>query len=129
MLRVLTWNIAADDVSVAAPATWSVRDKMLSLRAEIGRLRPDVLALQEASGFGISAAAPLDFDLVGSSQSHRGFVQLYCRRGLGMRRVRLAHKFAAVAGVCDVGGVEVLFVSAHLTHGEDAAELRAQQLR
>jgi ATP-dependent DNA helicase PIF1 len=129
LLRALTWNIAGEDLPCTAPASWSVEDKMFALRAEIARHCPDVLALQEAAGFGASRAAPPEFDLVGVSASHCGFVQLYCRRGMGMQSVQLPRDVPAVAGRCVVIGVEVLFVAVHLAPQQTGEEARAEQLR
>ena len=130
-LRVLSWNIAGEDRSVVAPATWSVRDKMLALRSEVARLRPEVLALQESPGLGVSDAAPAGLKLIGSAGAHAVgcSVQLYSRPDLRMERVLLPAGAPAVAGRCVMAGVEVVFVSAHLAPHEVNEVERARQLR
>ena len=135
VLRLLTWNIAGENLSAQGPLSWTVREKMLSLRAEIRRLRVDVLALQEAPGPIVCSAVPADFELIDSVESHAGFVQLYCRTGLQMKRVRIKDKrgkkldVPAVAGGCLVNDKEVLFASVHLSPHADGLSGRREQVR
>ena len=131
VVRMLSWNIAGEDLSCSAPASWSVADKMFAVKAEIARLRPDILALQENPGALVSPVVPDGFDLVGSVEGHPAgcFVQLYGRAGLGLVRVNLPRGAPAVMGRCEVGGVGVAFVSAHLFPHEGNEAERARQLR
>ncbi len=130
-VRLLTWNIAGRDVAHACPKSRNVRDKLLAMKREILRLKPDVLALQECPGGGRCEAVPEDMDLVGVVEAHPEdcYVQLYVRSPLAMQRVALHRDVPAVAGICKVKDTPVCFVSAHLhPHAEHAAK-RAEQLQ
>jgi hypothetical protein len=89
----------------------------------------DVLALQEAPGSEVCSAVPEGFELVDSFESHAGFVQLYCRTGLKMKRAKRVRGVPAVVGACVVNDKEVFFVSAHLWAHADGMGDRRQQVQ
>ena len=130
-LKLVTWNIAGGDLSDAAPTSWRLPDKLCAMRRELLRLKPDVLALQECPGDGVSDAVPAGMRLLGSVECHAAgcYTQLYCRSDLDMVPVVLRDDSPAVAASCKLDGKEGMFVSAHLCPFPENAAERAKEVK
>ena len=94
-LRVLTWNVSqtgVNPVSARAPEdrhVWSIEENLAAVQAEVLRHRPDVVALQECPAVSSLGRLSGEFELLGASRSHCGYVHLYARRELGATAVEL----------------------------------------
>lgn len=81
-LQVLTWNMAHDAISKAAPPEFSVADKGAAIDAELLRWGADVVALQERVAPGISARLSEHYVEVSYARSHSGYTSLLVSRRL-----------------------------------------------
>ena len=135
-VAVLTWTVNQKirPLSAQAPAdsrVWSVDDNFAAVRAEVLRLQPDLLTLQECASATAAPRFAEKYTFVGARAGHSeaaGFVHLYVKKsfrhlplevdglpGIGCR-VKMLHTFVAV-------------VALHLSAGEEAAVTREKHLR
>ena len=128
-LRVLTWNIAGDQVSASGPAWWTGADKVAAMRQEVARWDPDVVALQECPGQDRWGGLDDSLELVGVASAHAGFVHLYVKRGLPSERVSAPARCPCVVAEVKLRGGTVQVASAHLAPGLGAAAVRLEQVR
>ena len=133
---MLTWNVnqKLQPLSAQAPAdarVWSVDDNFAAVQAEVLRLQPDLLTLQECASATAAPRLAEKYTFVGARAGHSeeaGFVHLYVKKplrhlpfevdglpGVGCR-VKLLHAIVAV-------------VALHLAAGEEAAATREKHLR
>jgi endonuclease/exonuclease/phosphatase family metal-dependent hydrolase len=82
MLSVVSWNIALLQPSFYAPARWSAAHSAAFLSKQIQRIKPDVVALQEApdADFDLTSFMPSDAPYTKiqvNVETHCGFVQAY----------------------------------------------------
>ena len=133
---MLTWNVNQEDapLSVQAPAdsrVWSVEGNWQAVQAEVLRLQPDLVSLQECAG---EAAAPRlveKYTVLGARVGHAakaGYVQLYANKPLGATPLSLSD-LPGVACSVKLRHTTVAVVALHLVAGEGHAEKRETQLR
>jgi len=131
-LTLLTWNIAGVGVggrvakAAKAPSTWSAADNVMEVQRLVRRWRPSVFALQECPGPEALMMLRKDYSLVGSAQSHCGYVHLYCQRGLQTDAVAMEGAEPCVAARLTVDGVILAVVACHLPSGK-SDQLRSQR--
>ena len=82
ILKAATWNVRGGEKSAQAPECWSQADQRNELVNEVLRWDCDVVALQEVESEGPIERLAHCYSHVGSSESHRGFVQLYVSKRL-----------------------------------------------
>ncbi len=135
-VAVLTWNVNQKDRPTSAQApgderVWSAADNFEAVQAEVLRLQPDVLSLQECAG---GAAAPRfaeKYDFVGARWGHSekaGHVHLYVKKPLEATALRLTG-LPGVAGAVRLRHTTVVFVALHPAAGEAMAAQREKHLR
>ena len=133
-LRVLTWNVSQTDVnpvSARAPLdrhVWSIEENLAAVQAYVLQQRPDVVALQECPASSALAKLSVEFDLLGASRSHCGFVHLYTRRELDTKPVDLGKDVHGVMAVVRAGAESLAVVAVHLAPGSDSAPRRNEQV-
>jgi len=128
-LRVLTWNLDATGLPANAPVSFNVRDKAAAVEAEICRLEPDIIALQECADAQPLARLSQGYVFAGAAQAHAGYVHLYVGKGLGMERQSVDSGCPCVgARVHTTSGVQVAVRALHLPWGEARAEERLRTL-
>ena len=133
---VLTWNVNQKDRPKSAQApeddrVWSAADNAHAIQAEVLRLQPDVVSLQEWPGEAAATRLAEQYALVGAKPGHSaaaGSVHLYVKNTLAAT----AWDLRGVPGVaCTVRlrGADVAFVALHLEAGEAGATRREKHLR
>ena len=133
---VLTWNVNQKDRPKSAQApeddrVWSAADNAHAIQAEVLRLQPDVVSLQEWPGEVAATRLAEQYALVGAKPGHSaaaGSVHLYVKKTLAAT----AWDLRGVPGVaCTVRlrGADVAFVALHLEAGEAGATRREKHLR
>jgi len=129
-VRIVTWNIAGDDLAAAADGTsWSVEDKVKSLKSELARLSPDVLALQEVPSQAVSRACPPGLRFACAAESHHGCLRVYVRPSVQYEVVSLPGDFPGVLIRIVLPGRSLALAALHLQPHKDGREQRAHQLR
>ena len=128
-LRVLSWNVSdvVNRLSVEVPenADWKPADNMSAVLAEVKRMKPDVVVLQECIGSAAFRELEKEYDMVGVVASHCGHVHLYVVRGLETCVLEMPDGVPVVgARVVSVDRFEVDVFGAHFPPGEDAAKTR-----
>ena len=120
-------------LSAQAPADeriWSIDDNFDAVQAEVLRLQPDLLSLQECASASAAARLVEKYTFVGARAGHSdeaGFVHLYLKKPLR----QLPLELPGLPGVgCSVKlrHAVVAVVALHLAAGEDAAATREKHL-
>ena len=114
-LCVLTWNVnqKMQAKSVLAPVdskVWSGDDNFDAIWLEIsGRLKPDVVALQECPEGGSTGFVPDGYEFLGENVGHcgrAGFVRLYAKKAVNARCLNVQGIFG-VDAVAKIRGIEI----------------------
>lgn len=129
-LTVFTWNIAECLLSKAAPrdGTWDIEDTDHHIQTEILANQADFICLQEAptDNYAFSDA----YQLLGATESHSGYVQLFVRKSLHpcCHNIKILNEMA-VATEVRIGSQHFGIVSVHLKPYPRNAPIRLLQLR
>ena len=103
-------------MSAEAPRAWTGKDNLRKAMAEVCRLAPDVLALQECPTERPVAELGEGYRPVGTAKSHCGFVHLYLEGKLAYESLTLKAGLPVVGCVLSVGGVRLTVLALSLIH-------------
>ena len=127
-LWLTTWNVAGLVFSQRAPSTWTQNDQVGAVKTQLLASHPDVLALQECPNsdwayheFGT------DYQWLGSTRSHAGYVSLLVRRNFTAKTMRL-QGLPIVAATLELGDRTVVIASVHLAPFIEGSDERADQM-
>ena len=127
-VSVLTWDVnqKVRPTSAQAPSdvrAWSAADNFEAVQAEVLRLQPDVVSLQECDGGEASPRLAESYDFVGARLGHSaeaGHVHLYVKKALAATALAVAG-FPGVACSVKLRHAKVVFVSLHLAATQASA--------
>lgn len=119
-LKILTWNIAMENSSHLAPASWNSTKQRAAIVDVISESEPDIIALQEISPSGTLAdmlTKKLDFVETSTAKSHCGIVKLLvAKKNLRSRIENVTSIGPAVVVKLRASAERVVFVaSMHLS--------------
>ena len=135
-VSVLTWNVnqKVRPTSAQAPSdvrVWSAADNFEAVQAEVLRLQPDVVSLQECDGGEASPRFAERYDFIGARLGHSaeaGHVHLYVKKALAATALGVAG-FPGVACSVKLRHAKVVFVALHLAATQAAAGQREKHLQ
>jgi endonuclease/exonuclease/phosphatase family metal-dependent hydrolase len=125
-VRILTWNIAECQPSYSAPDGWTREKSEQEIKLLIASHDCDAVCLQETTPeFSLGP----EYSLLGSSESHCGFVKLFVKPWLAAQAVRTAKIGPAVCAAFSAGpaGEEFHLATFHLAPYEGVAHARQRQ--
>ena len=129
-LKLLTWNLAGKSVSREAPDSFTFADKLSIVVSEIARWSPDIFTLQECVSEDPVAGLGDAYELVGVAwaEVQQGYVHLYSRPVLSMRKVPAPGSWPGVMGKMTLCDVDVDLAAVHLAPGAGGVGERKRQL-
>ena len=129
-VSVLTWNIDGMGKSRLAPESFVLAEKLAIVQLEILRWAPEVVALQECDGdVALEALCKQKYDFVGAAVAHRGYVQLYVKKGVRWGRRQVVEGLPAVLAEVAFAGKAVCVAGVHLEPHAEGVARRREQLR
>ena len=129
-LKLLTWNLAGRSVSREAPDSFTFADKLSVVVSEIARWSPDIFTLQECVSKDPVVGVGDAYELVGVAwaEAQQGYVHLYSRRGLFLKRASTLGGWPGVMGKMTLCDVDVDVAAVHLAPGPGGVSERKRQL-
>jgi endonuclease/exonuclease/phosphatase family metal-dependent hydrolase len=123
---VLTWNVAECLPAAVAPPTWTKELSRAEILRKIVGLNADVVCLQEAPS--IDFAIGDEYQLLGSTPSHCGFVQLHVKAPIKALVRQLRACGPAIIADLQSEGLKFSIASMHLQPFAGGGAKRLQQL-
>ncbi|KAL7559920.1 hypothetical protein ACA910_007285 [Epithemia clementina (nom. ined.)] len=134
-LALVSFNIAACQVSQASPRQWDSLDSTKAIRTEILHSQPDIVALQECPGDGADWAKAVfgddGYQIMGATPSHAGYVTLLIKNGIDAQRVTTTaagRDLPAVMAMLTHNERQVLVASVHLEPFQQGSVVRKYQM-
>ena len=129
-MRILTWNIAGEDISAQSPSSWNLAKKEDQIVETILREQPDLIALQELTRNDILIQLQTaGYSILPTVDAHIGKVSLLVKFDPRLHVKEVLQVGPSIITILDIENTEHIgFVGCHFPPFKDQVEARQHLL-